>query len=204
VTIVSQPGIQVVWPKGSFYEKVPIYINTIPGENSGAYSAQHELNPTDIPVHYYFEVAIDGLKVPPGLQEKAFIARCDANGTINNCGGKWIGNNLATGVRQMGTYAIMVDTIPPSVRTAQFSSSMTGWKKMTFKISDNFNARDKARDLRYTAKVDDQWILMALDGKSGTLTHEFDGRIPPGEHELVLRVIDDRGNETVLKKSFTL
>ncbi len=45
---------------------------------------------------------------------------------------------------------------------------------------------------------------MSLDGKSSTLTHEFDGQLPAGEHQLVMKVTDDRGNEAVLEKSFTL
>jgi hypothetical protein len=104
----------------------------------------------------------------------------------------------------MGTYALLTDTIPPTIRTVSFSSRMTGWKKMTFKIYDNVRAREKARDLLYNAWVDDKWILMELDGKSGTLTHKFDGRIPPGDHTLVLKVIDDRGNEAIMQKTFTL
>jgi hypothetical protein len=81
---------------------------------------------------------------------------------------------------------------------------MTGWQRMVFKIYDNVRARDKGRELIYNASVDGEWILMELDGKSGLLSHEFDGRIPPGPHTLVLKVIDDRGNETVLEKTFTL
>jgi hypothetical protein len=75
---------------------------------------------------------------------------------------------------------------------------------MAFKISDNFSIKDRGKDLRFEAKVDGAWILMTLDGKSGVLTHQFDGRIPPGDHQLQLKVTDDRGNETLLKKSFTL
>ena len=81
---------------------------------------------------------------------------------------------------------------------------MSTWKKMSFRIYDNVRAREKAKDLQFSAWVDGQWILMTLDGKSGVLTHEFDGRIPPGEHQLIVKVRDDRNNEGVLQKSFTL
>ena len=56
----------------------------------------------------------------------------------------------------------------------------------------------------YSAWIDGEWILMSLDGKTATLTHEFDGRFAPGDHELVLKVTDDRGNESVFQKTFTL
>lgn len=204
MAIISQPGIQVVWPEGSFYEKTPLNITTIPGAETDAFSPHYELAPTDVPVHYYFTIAIEGLNVPPAFQDKAFIARCDPDGSVVNCGGNWIGNNLTSGARQMGTYTIMIDTIPPTISPLSFNAKMKAWKKMSFRISDNVRIRDKGRDLLYSAWVDGKWILMALDGKNGVLTHEFDGRIPPGDHELVLKVTDDRGNEAVLRKSFTL
>src|SRR5690606_31331746 len=85
-----------------------------------------------------------------------------------------------------------------------FGPRMTGWKRMAFRISDQFPARDRARDLAYEARVDGRWIHMALDGKTGTLIHEFDGRIPAGEHDFVLRVTDDRGNTLEFRRTFTL
>jgi hypothetical protein len=204
VTILTQPGIQVVWPAGSFYEKTPLNIVSDTTATSNTYSPQYTIKPTDIPVHFYFDIAIDGLGVPDSLQEKAFIARIEPDGEIINCGGTWIGNNLTSGARQMGIYAIMTDTTPPSISPVQFSPNMTGWRKMTFKIWDNLRVRDKGRGLLYNAYVDGKWILMALDGKNATLTHEFDGTIEPGDHTLVLKVVDDRGNEAVLTKTFTL
>jgi len=204
VSIVSKPGIQVVWPKGSFYEKTPLNIEVIPSDGLGCFSPHFAITPTDAPVHNYYEINIEGLAVPAALRDKAFIARCEPSGNIANCGATWIGNNLSTGVRVISTYTIMVDTIAPKISTLHFGPKMTGWKRMAFKISDNFSAKDRGRDLIYDAWVDGQWILMSLDGKSSTLTHEFDGQLLPGEHQLVIKVTDDRGNESVLEKSFTL
>jgi murein DD-endopeptidase MepM/ murein hydrolase activator NlpD len=204
VCILSQPGIQVVWPKGSFYERTPLSIEVIPSEGLSCYSPGYAISPTDVPVHYFFDVNIEGLGVPEPLRDKAFVARCEPSGGIINCGATWIGNNLCTNVRQIGTYTIMVDTIAPYVSTLHFGPKMAGWTRMAFKISDNFSTKDKARDLLYDAWVDGQWILMTLDGKSGVLTHTFDGSIPAGDHSLLLKVTDDRGNVTVLEKTFTL
>jgi hypothetical protein len=204
VSILSKPGIQVVWPKGSFYERIPLDIAVLPGIAKGQFCPRYEISPSDIPVHYYFDIAIEGHNIPSRLHDKAFIARCDANGSIANCGGTWVGHNVTSSARQMGTYTILVDTIPPTISASKFSPNMSTWKKMSFKIADNVRAREKAKDLRYSAWVDGQWILMALDGKTGTLTHEFDGHIAPGEHQLIVKVWDDRNNEGVLQKSFTL
>ncbi len=204
VTIINQEGIQVVWPEGSFYEQTPLKVTTTAMIKGESFSPYYELSPLDIPVHTYYDIFIDGLAVPPHLQDKAFIARCEPNGSIINCGGKWIGNNLTTGVRQMSMYTIMIDTIPPKISTLHFGPIMTGWQRMVFKIFDNVRIKDRGRDLIYSAWVDGEWILMALDGKNGLLSHNFDGRIPPGDHKLVIKVTDDRGNEAILEKTFTL
>jgi murein DD-endopeptidase MepM/ murein hydrolase activator NlpD len=204
VSIISQPGLQVVWPKGSFYEKTPINVEIIPSDGLGCYTSLYAITPADVPVHFYFDILIEGLSVPAPLRDKVFIARCEADGSIINCGGNWIGNNLTTGVRQMSTYTIMADTIAPKISVLHFGPKMTGWSRMAFKISDNFRTKDRGKDLVYNAWVDGEWILMSLDGKSGILTHQFDGRIPAGEHQLVIKLVDDRGNEAVLEKTFTL
>lgn len=204
VTILNQPGLQVIWPEGTFYEKIPIQVDNKPMIKGKSFSPYYEIRPFDAPVHSFFDISIDGLQVPPQLHDKAFIARCEPNGSIINCGGTWIGNNLTTGVRQLSQYTIMVDTIAPKITPAYFKDVMTGWERMTFKISDNYRVRDKGRDLQFNAYVDGKWILMELDGKTGLLSHRFDGTIPPGGHSLMIVVTDDRGNEAVLQKTFTL
>lgn len=204
VTIINQPGLQVVWPEGSFYEKTPIHVNSSPQVKGESFSPYYELLPDDIPVHTYYDISIEGLAVPASYLDKAFIARCEPGGSIINCGGTWVGNHLTARVRQMSTYTIKIDTIPPRISAHSFSSNMKGWKKMSFKMWDNIRVRDSARQLTYAAYVDDQWILLDLDGKTGTLVHQFDGSIPPGDHTLVINVTDDRGNVGTLTRTFTL
>lgn len=204
ITIISQPGFQFVWPTGAFYEKTPLQIIADTEIAGDAYSHHYDVGPDNTPIHLYSDILIEGLHVPQDMLEKAFIARCTPNGSVVNCGGKWVGNNLVTSVRQLGTYAIMADTIPPRINVVHFGQKMTGWTRMAFRISDNFPAKEKARGLRYNAYVDGKWILFSHDAKSATITHHFDGSIPPGEHQLVLEVIDDRGNKGRWEGSFVL
>jgi hypothetical protein len=56
--------------------------------------------------------------------------------------------------------------------------------------------------LRYRAEIDGKWILMKFDAKNALLMHIFDGTIAPGDHQLKLVVTDNRGNRTVLEKTF--
>jgi hypothetical protein len=204
ISILSAPGVQAVFPKGSFYEKTNLNIEVIPSTYADAYSPFVEISPVESPVHYYFDLLVDGSSVPERLRDKACIIRHGADGRFVNCGGKWIGQNLSASVRQIGTYSISVDTIPPKVELLHFGPKMTGWERMAFKITDNYPAADKARDLQFNAWVDGEWILLEYDGKNDMLIHNFDGRIPPGQHELIIKVTDDRDNMTIFEKKFTL
>lgn len=204
ITIMTQNGIQVVWPKGAFYEKTSLQIQQDEIITGNAYSHHYDISPDNAPIHLYSDILIEGLNVPKEMIDKAFIARCSANGSVVNCGGKWVGNNLVTSVRQLGTYAIMADTIAPKVSVVHFGSKMTGWSRMAFKISDNFPAKEKARGLRFNAYVDGKWVLFTHDAKSATITHQFDGTIQPGTHQLLVEVVDDRGNKGIWEGSFVL
>ena len=74
---------------------------------------------------------------------------------------------------------------------------------MRFTISDNMRTGGRARGIRYEAEVDGKWILMEYDAKKDMLIHKFDERIGPGNHQLVLKVKDNRGNAAEFSKSFT-
>ena len=54
----------------------------------------------------------------------------------------------------------------------------------------------------YKAFVDGDWILLDYDAKNKTLTHYFDGKIKPGQHELEIIVTDMVKNEKRLKLKF--
>jgi hypothetical protein len=76
-------------------------------------------------------------------------------------------------------------------------------QRMSFHIKDNFPTAESARDgMKYRATVDGQWILMTFDAKRAMLTHEFDGKIPYGQHTLRLEVTDNRNNVRVFEQQF--
>ncbi|MCC6725569.1 MAG: M23 family peptidase, partial [Saprospiraceae bacterium] len=106
-------------------------------------------------------------------------------------------------VRGLGSYAIMVDVTPPTIRQLVFGQNMKNYQKFSFKISDNVATSPDVEPLTYEAHVDGQWVLMEYDKKNGTITHYFnDAVITPGEHEFRLVVRDAVGNESVFERKF--
>ncbi len=200
--MIQTEGLYLHMPPGTLYENLYLNYKTTPERSTGCYSQVHHLHDSRTPVHDYFEIGIrPTISIPAELKPKVFVAYCNGGG-VWNCGGQWKEGFLRAKVRALGDYCIMVDVTPPSVKPVIFSPNMKGVKQMKFKISDNVATSGNVRSLTYQAWVDDQWILMEYDKKSGTLSHEFDDRIGRGEHELRLVVKDAVGNETVFERKF--
>lgn len=187
--------------KGSLYEDLKLRYHTTPDESQGVYSAIHHIHDDKTPIHKYYDIGIVPSNIPVELRSKAVIARCN-NKRPDNCGGTWKGNKLTTQVRSFGDYCVMLDQVPPTITPVVFDDDMRRKTAMSFRISDNFDATDRADDLNWRGTIDGTWVLFEFDAKRNRLTHTFDGRIGPGEHTLKLLVKDDRGNETVLERVF--
>ena len=201
--IVRNNVFEAHFPKGSFYENLYLQYKTSAENSSGYYSSVHHLHNYKTPVHKYFTISIKPNFLPDELRSKAFIAYCDnKDNTIANYGGQWKDGMLTTKVRDLGDYCIMVDNKPPTITPIDFSKNMKGYNRMSFKIKDDIATGARARSLRYKALVDGYWILMSYDGKKDLITHRFDDRIPPGQHQLLIEVTDDRNNKATFESSF--
>lgn len=201
--VVKTAGCYVYFPKKSLYENLYMNFQTVEENSSGMYSDAYHVHDRTFPVHRYFDIAIQPKQLPDSLRHKAFIAYCAVDHSISNFGGEWADDGfLRTKADILGDFCIMVDTVPPTIKTVSFAADMTKSESMKFKISDNFNAAGNAARLRYRAEIDGKWILMKYDAKNDLLMHIFDGTIAPGDHQLKLVVTDNRGNRTVLEKTF--
>ncbi|GJM34879.1 MAG: peptidase M23 [Saprospiraceae bacterium] len=189
-------------PKGSLYENLYLDYDGQYEQTNNVYSNIHHIHDFKTPVHQYFDLGIRPVLLPDELRDKAFVAYCGKNNTYYNCGGQWDKGMLQTKVRAFGDYCIMTDTIPPRIQVVDFQRDMRRFSEMSFKITDNFPTARNIDDLSYRATVDGRWILMELDGKKDKITHRFDDRITPGQHQLRLVVRDVLGNERVFEREF--
>lgn len=194
-------GFSMVVEKGSFYETLGLQYSSSYDESSGIYSVVHHVHNNRTPVQKNFDLSIRPTSLPSALRDKAFIAYC-GEGKPDNCGGTWEGDMLKTRVRVFGDYCIMADTVAPYIKPIVFSADMRKKKSMAFRISDNFSISGTAHGLQYRGTVDGQWVMFEYDRKRARLTHDFDGHIKAGKHDLKLSVVDDRGNERVFEGQF--
>jgi hypothetical protein len=99
--------------------------------------------------------------------------------------------------RDLGTFRLVMDTIPPRV-------TLAGWKNggsVRNRKSILLTATDNVSDLKkFTALLDGNWLMFSR--KNDTFIHTFDERTSPGEHELKVIVEDMAGNITERIYSF--
>jgi Peptidase family M23 len=200
--IIQNNGLYLYFPKRCLYENLYLNYSSSADKSANMYSSVHHVHSYTTPVHRYFDVGITPIGLPDSLRSKAFVAYCDNKNKITSCGGEWKGGRLLAKVRDLGDYAIMTDTQPPTVRAVDFKSNMQGFNKMSFKVTDNYETANNVNYFDYEATIDGRWILMEYDAKNDLLTHRFDERTGKGEHVLRLVVRDSRGNEKVLEQSF--
>lgn len=200
--MIRAQGLYLHMPAGTLYEDLYMRYDVSPERSDGYYSDVHHLHEPTTPVHQYFDLGLRPTRpIPAELKSKVFVAYCNGS-TVVNCGGHWQDGFLMTKVRQFGNYCIMADTKAPTIVPLAFKYNMKDYRNMKFRIEDETATSANLNGLKYNAWVDGQWILMEYDKKSGTITHEFDGRVGPGEHTLKIVVSDAVGNENVFEAKF--
>ncbi|MCE7066484.1 M23 family metallopeptidase [Dyadobacter sp. CY326] len=135
----------------------------------------------------YISVAFTPENVPEN-KEKTKIYRY-LDGYYRFLGGTWVDNEIKFDTRELGTFVIQADTVPPKVRLTEAST-----KRITGYIGDAISGIDN-----YKALVNGEWVLMNYDSKKGFIWSEKQDATKPFEGELTLEVTDRAGNSTILQ-----
>ncbi|MDX5427031.1 MAG: M23 family metallopeptidase [Bacteroidota bacterium] len=191
-------GLEAVFKAGSFYSDAWLTTSLEMGKDS---IPRYSIEPVDIPVHHRFDLSI---AVPPALSSipgnQLCILRKDHRNRLDYEGGKLENGRISTRPRDLGTFYIGVDSIPPVIRPLNISNGkdLTGWRSIRIKVSDDLSGLSE-----YKATIDGKWVLMEYDAKYDLLYHQFEDDFPSGEHVFSLEVADDRGNRTSFQAHFS-
>lgn len=151
------------------------------------------------PIHNSYNLSIRVPNAPQGKESKLVVVRWDPEKNKNiSEGGKYAEGWITAKPSYLGYYAVMIDTIKPTISNVDFSTNMKGRTQFSLKISDSLSGIDQI-----IPKIDGKWALMEYDAKFNRLTYYFDKHyIQPGKHEFELTIIDAVGNESKYKGKF--
>lgn len=183
----------------TLYQDVKLKFSQLP-KAPGTISSTYQLGNETISLQNSCQLKI---KMPEGysqLSDRIAIAQL-INGKLVYVTSKvqfgWIGAN----VRELGKYALVVDTIKPTITAIKVpqNNNYKNTNKLEFKILDNFSGINS-----YRGEVDGKWILFEYDYKSSSLTCPLAKTLKSNskEHNLKLIVSDGCGNSSTVNFRF--
>lgn len=155
------------------------------------------------PVHKRFEVKLPVPDSLSHLKDKLFIAGVTATGKIYYLGGTLKGNVLSANVRSFGRFSLAADTIAPTIQFKSVPKNAHYANRKTLQIimKDDMSGINK-----YNCYIDGQWALFEYDAKRHMLAGAFE-KMPflnkNTQHQLLVKVVDNRGNQSERKLTFT-
>lgn len=173
-----------------------VYSESMPKQGYPVY----QLHNTTIPLHSYFPVSI---KTNGSLPGKMVMHRF-ANGRHDYAKADPVKNGNEEGwfrayFRELGSFQMMIDTIPPVIAPLGFKNGMNSskLKQLVFVVTDN---TEEIKN--FTATLDGNWLRFSND-KGRRFVYSFDEMCTPGEHELRITAEDQVGNVTTKVYQFT-
>uniref|UniRef100_UPI00321650D6 M23 family metallopeptidase n=1 Tax=uncultured Draconibacterium sp. TaxID=1573823 RepID=UPI00321650D6 len=193
-------NVEVVIPEGALYNNFNFSYLQKP-TTPEFYSDYHSVHNKSVPLHKNAKIRVKANNLPAEMESKVILANVDTtSGEFYAAGGEYKNGWVETNTRTLGTYAVVVDTIPPTITALSITNNaLTESRRIQFKIEDDLAGIDKIEGL-----LDDKWALFEYDPKNSRITHYFDKtRFEfDKQHQLKLTVTDYRGNTSVYEASF--
>ena len=191
VNYLQEPGLELVIPKGMLYDDV--LLNYSVRADSGDIAFTYQLNDTRIPMHNACVLRIGLRRRPVEDVTKYYVAGVTARGGKYRIGGKYEDGVMKVRIRDLGTYTVAVDTVPPVITPV----NQAQWGR-TGKII--FKAKDKETGINtYRGTIDGKYALFGKPNSiSGNLVCELDPKHVEkgGKHVVEMTVTDGCGNRT--------
>ncbi len=153
------------------------------------------------PLHIGITIRVTIDTVKEYLEDKILFARLNGGKQISAEGGEFHNGVLSVTTRNFGKYIVTVDTTAPLIKPLSFRSGGRYNKdqNLIFKVEDKLSGVQS-----YDAYIDDEWVLLQYDAKSGTLIYTIDAeRLEQGKsHKLKIVVSDAKYNRSEYENRF--
>lgn len=166
--------------------------------DSGAIAFTYQLHDKPVSLHSSCELRIGLRRKPIEDATKYYVARVTPKG-LYGAGGKYEDGFMKTRIRELGTYTVAIDTVPPVITPV----NPKNWAR-TGEIV--YTIKDKSTGIRsYRGTIDGKY---ALFGRPNMIRSQYVYKLDPkrvkkgGKHTVEMVATDDCGNETVVRNTF--
>lgn len=185
--VVQEPGMELAVPRGMLYEDVALNLRVV--KDTSAVSYEYRLHDEPVSLHAECPLWIGVRRLPVADTSKYYVVRKRGSRKAS-AGGTYHDGWMRTTIRELGTYAVAIDTLPPRVTPLDRARWKSG--HVRFKIGD---AETGVKD--YRVEIDGRFALFAFSSKDAVLRMRHPERLKEGiPHTLELVVTDYCGNET--------
>ena len=182
-------------PAGALYENLDFTRRKIP---SRKYCSDiHIIAPSVPPLHKAAEISVRLTEDKLSDKRQYYLVRLDDDRSYPVCG-EYANGWYKAKITEFGSYAVSVDTLPPTILPIAPDKWSTR-EKVILKISD-----DQSGLKSYRGEIDGKFVLFELDGKTDRISYRLESnRVKKGsEHTLHVVVYDMCGNEQSYTNSF--
>lgn len=125
-----------------------------------------------------------------GSREKVHVYQLYQNGYRRFEGGTWNEGHITFNTKNFGTFVLVADETPPSIRPIQVNTS-----QLRFSIRDNLSGIKS-----FEARINGKWVIMRFEHKDGVIwSQKLDNS--PFKGHLELKVTDNAGNYSVFSRN---
>jgi murein DD-endopeptidase MepM/ murein hydrolase activator NlpD len=197
INVFETEALQVVSSEKSFYDAFLMKYSLKPGLPYMA-SDIHTVHTPMIPVHDSLRIRIQANRNISFEESNRVVMVKSAVGKINIAKAELTGEWYEAKFREFGDFWLELDNVPPQI-------TVTGLYDGAF-IREGAaivcTVKEDKKEIRnFRAELDGKWLM--FEGLGPVFRYRVDEYCPPGEHELVITVKDEAGNETVKRIRFT-
>jgi len=192
---LQEPGFDLFLPKGVLYDDAYLDMKITPSSDFASHV--YRLTTESIPLHTWATLRIGLRSDVANDTTKYYVAGINSRGKTYPIGGSYNNGYMDARVREIGTFTVAVDTIPPIVNVL----NKAGWSKGTIR----FKVKDEESGINtYKGTIDGQFVPFGLQIMSNEVIYSLDPTlIKKGkQHEVEFYVVDNCNNKTIIKETF--
>jgi hypothetical protein len=191
--------ISIDIPKGALYKDLKFEFGRELPSNQTV-SPRYNVHNKYVPLQSAMRVGIKAGDISAGLRQKLVARRENPAGNYTYLAGEMDGENFSFESKELGIFALVLDTIKPELSLSKWSSSGVLDEKSIL----NFIGKDDMSGIKdFNATVNGEWVVLNYDPKNNRFwLRPGESAFKPGTNTLEITLEDYCENSTVLSLSY--